>query len=109
VSRPYIVTISSIDQEAKMPTTITINMDTTHEIDLGNSQAMSITASGGAAQVHVDYRLSSGMYSSAIKGSAGYGNPFTVTNGATKVVNKTDLESEHVRVGVRNATISVTY
>ncbi len=92
-----------------MPTTISITMDTTHEVDLGNSQGMSITASGGNAQVHVDYRLGSGIYSSAIKGSAGYGNPFPVNNGTTKVVNKTDLESEHVRVGARNATISVTY
>jgi hypothetical protein len=91
-----------------MPTII-INMDNTHEIDLGNSQAMSITASGGNAQVYVDYKLKSGMYSNAIKGSAGYGNPFTVSNGATKLVNKTDLESEHVRVGVENANISVTY
>jgi hypothetical protein len=97
------------DKESKMATTINIAMDTTSEIDLGNSQAMSITASGGNAEVYVDYKPGSGAYSSAIKGSAGYGNPFQVNNGESKVVNKTDLESENVRVGVRNANISVTY
>jgi hypothetical protein len=92
-----------------MATTKNIAMDTTLEIDLGNSQAMSITANGGKATVHIDYKLPSGAYSSAIKGSAGYGNPFQVNNGQSKLVKKTDLESEHVRVGVKKANISVTY
>ncbi len=94
-----------------MPITVTINQDTTRNIDLGNSNSMSITAPGAQASVHVDYEhpAGSGNYSSAIKGSAGYGNPFTVAAGGTKVVLKTDLESEHVRVGVRDASITVTY
>jgi len=78
------------------------------EIDLGNSRVLSITASGGNAKVYVDYKPGA-TYSSAIKGSAGYGSPFTVRDGETKVVNKSDLESEHVRVGVENANISVIY
>ena len=89
-------------------TTKTINQDTKADIDLGNSRAMTITAVGGNAKVYVDYKLN-GSYSSAIKGSAGYGNPFTVKVGETKVVNKSDLESENVRVGARNANIKVTY
>jgi len=92
-----------------MPTTININQDNSQDIDLGNSNSMSITANGGNASVHVDYLLGTGAYSSAIKGSAGYANPFTVNNGNTKVVMKSDLESEHVRLGARNANISVTY
>lgn len=92
-----------------MPTTIDIVQDNTSTIDLGNSNGMSIEASGGNASVHVDYDPGNGAYSSAVKGSAGYGNPFTVNNGQTKAVNKLDLESEHVRVGVRNANIKVTY
>jgi hypothetical protein len=90
-----------------MPTK-TINQDNTDDIDLGNSNSMTITAVGGSANVHVDYKLN-GSYSSAIKGSAGYGNPFTISVGQTKVVNKSDLESENVRVGARNANIKVTY
>jgi hypothetical protein len=90
-----------------MPT-ITIAAGGTQEIDLGNTNSMTITANGGNASVNVDYRRN-GTYSSAVKGSAGYGNPFNVTNGQTKTVNKSDLESEHVRVGVNNANITVTY
>jgi hypothetical protein len=88
---------------------INVNQDTTSQIDLGNSNVMSITATNGDASVHIDYDLGNGAYSSAVKGSAGYGNPFTVRNGQTKTVSKSDLESEHVRVGVRNANISVNY
>lgn len=91
--------------------TITIAQDSTSEIDLGNSTGMSIAAVGAKASVHVDYQkpAGSGYYSSAIKGSAGYGNPFTVAVGVPKAVPKTDLESEHVRVGARDAGITVTY
>ncbi|KRD21975.1 hypothetical protein ASE39_06155 [Acidovorax sp. Root267] len=94
-----------------MATTVTIAQDATREIDLGNSTGMSIAAPGAKASVHVDYQkpAGSGNYSSAIKGSAGYGNPFNVSAGGTKAVPKTDLESEHVRVGARDAGITVTY
>ena len=91
-----------------MPTTKTIKKDNTLDIDLGNSANLTIAANNGDASVHIDYNKS-GNYSSAIKGSAGYGNPFTVRNGSTKVVSKSDLESERVRVGVRNNDVSVTY
>lgn len=92
-----------------MPTTVVIAQDSTKNIDLGASAAMVISAIGGTAQVFVDYQLSSGAYSSAIKGSAGYGNPFSVAGGNPKTVSKSDLESEHVRVGARNAAIQVVY
>ncbi|MFI8615736.1 hypothetical protein ACIGHN_09550 [Acidovorax sp. NPDC077693] len=94
-----------------MPITVNIAQDSTREIDLGNSTGMRIAAPVAQASVHVDYQhpAGSGNYSSAIKGSAGYGNPFTVLAGATKNVLKSDLESEHVRVGARNANITVTY
>ena len=81
-----------------MATTVTIAQDTTREIDLGNSNGMSIAAPGAKASVHVDYQ-----------NPAGYGNPFTVPAGGTKAVLKADLESEHVRVGARDAGITVTY
>lgn len=92
-----------------MATTVTIAMNSSLDIDLGNSAAMSITASGGNAKVYVDYKGSGGQYWSAIKGSAGYGSPFQVNHGQSKLIKKADLESEHVRVGVENADISVTY
>ncbi|CAN7148059.1 hypothetical protein [Acidovorax sp. Leaf78] len=93
-----------------MPTTVNIAQDDSKEIDLGNSTGMHIAAPGAQARVHVDYLpAGSKTYSSAIKASAGYGNPFNVSAGGTKDVLKTDLESEHVRVGARNANITVTY
>ncbi|WP_411885018.1 hypothetical protein [Polaromonas sp. YR568] len=93
-----------------MATMINIAQDDTAQVDLGNSNGMNIAAPGAKASVHVDYQpAGSGAYSSAIKGSAGYGNPISVAAGGTKAVPKTDLESEHVRVGARGAGITVTY
>jgi hypothetical protein len=89
--------------------TAKISRDNFLEIDLGNSaEEMTITAKGNA-EVHIDYALGTGAYSSAIKGSAGYPNPFNLPKNASKIVKKADLESEHVRVGVRKADISVTW
>lgn len=89
-------------------TTIQIKADNTAEVDLGNSQGLSITPTGGTASVHIDYKpLGSSVYVSAIKASSGIGNPFNVA--ATKYISKSDLESEHVRIGVRNHDVSVTY
>ena len=48
-----------------MPTK-TINQDNTDDIDLGNSNSMTITAVGGNASVHVDYKLN-GSFSSAVR------------------------------------------
>jgi hypothetical protein len=90
-------------------TQVQILANTTKVIDLGNSNGMSISAIGNDASVHVDYDAGRGVYSSAIKGSAGYGNPFLVSNGATKMVAKSDLESEVVRVGAQLAGITVSY
>ncbi|KQB60944.1 MULTISPECIES: hypothetical protein [Acidovorax] len=75
------------------------------------SIAAAAAAAAAKASVHVDYEnpVGYGRCSSAIEGSAGYGNPFTVAVGGTKVALKTDLESEHVRVGARDAGITVTY
>ena len=88
---------------------ININADSTHNIDLGDVDSMTISSDNGTAEVYVDYKLPNDTYSSAIKGSAGYGNPFNVTAGITKTVNKSDLESEHVRVGCRDNNITVNY
>jgi hypothetical protein len=76
--------------------------DAQRNIDLGLSRVISVTnLSLNSVKIHIDYdRNGSGQFSSAIKGSAGYSNPFTLQPEETKVVAKTDLESEHVRVAV---------
>ncbi len=84
--------------------------DSTAEIDLGNSPGMSISVKGGIATVYVDYyNTQTGNYTSAIKASAGYLSPFQVEPGTSKDIPKSDLESEHVRVGTEDASITVTY
>lgn len=81
----------------------------TREIDLGNSATLTVTnQTGTTADIYIDYKTN-GSYSSAIKGSAGYGDPFKVAGNGNKVVQKTDLESEHVRVGVRGDGASVRF
>lgn len=91
-------------------TTESIAADSTAEIDLGNSPGMSISAQGGIATVYVDYyNKQTGNYTSAINASAGYLSPFQVEPGKSKDIPKSDLESEHVRVGTENAAITVTY
>lgn len=90
--------------------TQTIAAGYTAEIDLGNSPGMSISAKGGIATVSVDYyNTTTGNYTSAIKPTAGYLNPFPVEPGTSKDILKSDLLSEHVRVGTENASITVTY
>ncbi|HYY57903.1 MAG TPA: hypothetical protein VE842_11270 [Pyrinomonadaceae bacterium] len=81
------------------------------EVDLGNSNTLTITTlNATAAQIYIDYKTN-GNYSSAIKGSAGYSNPINLAGNTTKVVQKSDLESEHVRVGVtgENSSVKFTY
>ena len=92
-----------------MATTITINAGANSTIDLGDSNTMVISALGGTAEVYVDYESSPGVYSSAIKGSAGYSTPFNDAVGSPKTVNKSDLQSETIRVGAKINNISVTY
>src|SRR5262249_33551104 len=101
-------TQSISDKEAKMPKTITIDADSSKEIDLGNSNVFTITANGGNATVHVDYNRD-GTYWTAIREETGIGNPFSVGDGQTKVINRTDLKSEHVRIAAKSAKITVTY
>lgn len=87
-----------------------IAADSTAEIDLGNSPGMSISAKDGIATVYVDYyNPKTGNYTSAIKASAGYLSPFQVHPGTSKDILKSDLESEHIRVGTKDASITVTY
>lgn len=89
---------------------INISDGETADVDLENSQGMSITAKGGSAEVYIDYKPPKrSTYTSAIKASAGYGDPFYVDQNKTKSVSKTDLLAEKVRVGVKNANISVIY
>ena len=83
-------------------TEFTLTDNTTRNIDLGNANVMAVTnLAGNRVQVFIDYNPGNGIYASAIKGSAGYPDPFILRQGETKAVNRTDLESEHVRVGVK--------
>ena len=81
----------------------------TRNVDLGNSANLTVTnLTATAADIYIDYQKNGG-YSSAIKGSAGYGDPFSLAGNGTKVVPKTDLESENVRVGVKGNNASVKF
>lgn len=81
----------------------------TSEIDLGNSQTLTVTnVAGAVVRIYIDYE-SNGIYTSAIKGNAGYGNPFVLRQGQSKAVPKTDLESEHVRVGVEGLGAQINF
>lgn len=58
----------------------------------------------------IDYNpMGTKNYTSSIKGSSGIKNPFIVYDGKPKAVEKSDLESEDVRIGVSKANITVTY
>ena len=90
--------------------TQTIAAGHTAEIDLGNSPGMSISTKDGIATVYVDYyNTTTGNYTSAISITAGYLSPFQVEPGISFDIEKSDLLSEHVRVGTENASITVTY
>jgi hypothetical protein len=87
-------------EEKTMPEFTLTEGDQPRDVDLGNSQTLTVTNLAGAAvKIFID-RKSNGNYTSAIKGNAGYTNPFTLQLGKLKVVQKKDLESEHVRVGI---------
>lgn len=80
-------------------------------VDLGASLALTVTNTGATSvKVHIDYLLNSN-WSSAIKASAGYRNPFKLDQAMTKIVALADLESLQVRVGVDgdNFQVSVVY
>lgn len=99
-------------------TQVVIYDDQNQTIDLGNSRTMTITAHGGTAKVYLDRRVGNSFVSAvkptAIRQSDGLviklrGNPFNVEDGTTDVIDKTDLESEEIRVSVENANITVIY
>ncbi len=76
---------------------------------MGNSATLTVTnLTGTAADIYIDYQRNGG-YSSAIKGSAGYGDPFSLPGNSVKVVQKSDLESENVRGGVKGDNASVRF
>ena len=80
-------------------------------LNLGAGPALTVTNIGATSvKVHIDYMLN-GNWSSAIKGSAGYHNPFTLDQAMTKIVASGDLESVQVRVGVDgdNFRVRVVY
>ena len=85
---------------------------TTNEIDLGNSKGFKASNIGEAkAEVYVDRKsdVNTGGYTSAVRGSAGYRSPIALNSRATKEVSKADLESEHIRVGVRGDGAKVQF
>jgi hypothetical protein len=97
-------------KEKKTMTEFTLTeSDPLREIDLANSRTLTVTNLAGASvQIFIDYNLN-GTYTSAIKGSAGYRNPFTLVLQATKVVLKSDLESERVRVGIEGTGAKIKF
>lgn len=82
---------------------------TREDVDLGNSDLNLVNMGTADAKVHIDYKKNNG-WSSAIKGNAGYPDPFTLSsNGGTRKVKRTDLESETgLRVGVLGEGAKVT-
>ena len=87
----------------------TLTEDQTQEVDLGNSATLTVAnQNANDAEIYIDYKKN-GIWTSAIKGSAGYSDPFKLTGNSTKVVQKSDLESEHVRVGVKGDSTSVKF
>lgn len=90
--------------------TLTEN-DNSRNIDLGNSPTLTVTnLAGNSVQVFIDYiRDGSGVYWSAIKATAGYGDPFTLPLGDTKTVKKSDLLSENVRVAIKGVGARVKF
>lgn len=84
---------------------ITLIDEQTRIIDLGNSSKLTVINVGlKAVEIYID--LPDGS-DSAIKGSTG--NPFTLQRGGSTEVEKTDLETEHVRLGVKGDGAKVTF
>ena len=82
-----------------MPEFTLTDTDSTRIIDLGNSRELGVLNLASGVKVFIDYDVN-GTFTSAIKGSAGFANPFVLGPGDAKIVAKSDLESEHVRVGI---------
>jgi hypothetical protein len=81
-------------------------------VDLGNSDLDLVNTGTADAKVYIDYKVR-GNWSSAIKGNAGYPNPFVLSNGGgRRTVTRTELESEtSLRIGVwgEGAKVKGTY
>lgn len=88
-------------------TTVTIEADTSREIDLKNSASMIITTKNDRAKVYVNY--SNDQAGSPIKEEADYSSPFIVKAGTPKIIRRQDLNIEVVRVIVEQQVVSITY
>lgn len=85
-----------------------INVETTVAFDFGQHSPVTFTNLGpGNVDVHVDYNRGTAtnpQWSSALTGASGIPNPKTLASGASFVVRRTDLEADHVRLGVHGDT-----
>jgi hypothetical protein len=77
------------------------NGETTEGVDLGNSDLDLVNTGRADAKVYIDHKVR-GNWTSAIKGNAGYPNPFVLSKGGgRRTVVRTELESETgLRIGV---------
>ncbi|MCU0541243.1 MAG: hypothetical protein MUE44_03540 [Oscillatoriaceae cyanobacterium Prado104] len=104
--------------EAVNARSVLIRDGESQDIDLRDSRAMTITAKGGTATVYLDKKVGDTFWSAVkttavIRTSDGFAlrnNPFKVKDRTTDVINKfEDLDSEQIRVTVKNADITVGY
>lgn len=88
---------------------VTIKAGEVGDIDLGNSRAMTIAATGGTAKVYVEYRRDNGPWSSAFRVDSGLRAPLQVSEGRPVTLEKRQLSSEHLRVSSADANIIVQF
>src|SRR5208282_680378 len=88
-------------RQKKMPIFELKDGETKEGVDLGNSDLNLVNTGTADAKVFIDYKAR-GYWSSAIKGNAGYPNPFVLSKGGgRRTVTRTELESETLlRIGV---------
>jgi hypothetical protein len=74
---------------------------TKEDVHLGNSDLDLVNTGTADVKVYIDYKVR-WNWSSAIKGDAGYPNPFVLSKGGgRRTVTRTDLQSETgLRIGV---------
>jgi hypothetical protein len=91
--------------------TFNLKEDGQQVIDLGTSKAIQIRNTGhGRVELYIDH-CPSGHWTSAIKANSGKPSPLRIPAGESITVLKSELESEHVRVGVHgdDACVQVNY
>ncbi|EAY71515.1 hypothetical protein BDAG_04353 [Burkholderia dolosa AU0158] len=97
-------TRSRNDSEERTMPQVNIAAETTLLFDFGQHSPVEISNPGpDDIDVHIDYNIgtaASPQWSSALTGASGIANPTRLRAGASFVVARTDLESEHVRIGV---------